>query len=125
MPAVDTPAPDSSSASPSTQQLTAVQMPIEGPVDDLEAAVQKLKCCPAPELRRAREHHRRALESLNNGGYTSLSESTRNDLIGHLRQNITALNRALASDSTNTSAEVSTSSSPLWPRLREVFQTLW
>lgn len=100
-------------------------MPIEGPVDDLESAVQKLKCCSTTELRRARQHHRRALESLKNGGYTSLSESTRDDLITHLRQNVTALNRALESDSPSRSAGTTTSSPPFWARLREIFQMLW
>jgi hypothetical protein len=73
-------------------------MPIDASTDDLENAVEKLKQCSATELHRARQHHRRALESLRNGGYTALSDATRAQLIDHLRDNLEALNLALEPD---------------------------
>lgn len=86
-------------SSPSgSQRFSAVRMPVDEPIDDLEDAVQKLKQCSSTELRRARQHHRRALESLQNGGYTSLSDSTRARLTDHLRENLEALNLALEPD---------------------------
>lgn len=71
-------------------------MPIEGPVEDTEAAVEQLQQCSSTELRRARTHHRRALASLENGGYNNLSDATRERLSDQLRSNLEALNRALA-----------------------------
>jgi len=91
----------SSSTSPSRpsasgRHVTAARMPIEGPVEDTEAAVEQLQQCSSTELRRARTHHRRALASLENGGYNNLSDATRERLSDQLRSNLEALNRALA-----------------------------
>ena len=92
-------APESMTSSRSgSQRFSAVRMPVDEPIDDLEDAVQKLKQCSSTELHRARQHHRRALESLQNGGYTSLSDSTRARLVDHLRDNLEALNLALEPD---------------------------
>ncbi len=70
-------------------------MPIEGPVSDLQEAVQKLKQCPPAELKRARRHHRRALEALHMGGYEALSGDTRQQLTERLQTDLEALNKAL------------------------------
>jgi hypothetical protein len=104
-------------------------MPIEEPVGDLDEAVHKLKQCSSTELRRAHQHHRRALESLRQGGYSALSEATRDHLIGRLRHNLKALNRALdapssapaPSDSGDATEEPSSFSS----RFRSFYRGLW
>lgn len=122
MPAVDTSRPQSSSQL--AERFTAVQMPIEGPVDDLDEAVQKLDKCSTTELRRARQHHRRALESLRTGGYTALSDKTRNQLVDHLQNNLTALNRALEAASTG-QTETSSREGSLISRLGEAVRSVW
>jgi uncharacterized membrane protein YccC len=109
-------------------------MPIEGPVDDLEEAVERLRQCPSTALRRARTHHRRALESLRNGGYSALSEATRDRLADRLRRNLDALNRALDTAPSSESSEEpeanapsrsTESSSSLSARLRSFLRGLW
>jgi len=90
-----------------SQHFSAVRMPIEEPIGDLDDAVQKLKQCSSTELHRARQHHRRALESLENGGYTALSDSTRAHLIDHLRDNLEALNLALEPNDSPSSSDTS------------------
>lgn len=92
-----------SSASPSsfnssqspTDTFSSARFPLEGPVHDLEEAVDKLEQRPSDELRRARKHHRRALESLHNGAYDALSDRTRDQLVKRLHSNLQALNTAL------------------------------
>jgi hypothetical protein len=129
MKAVDTSSSNSASSRNASQGLAAVRMPIDEPVGDLDDAVRKLKQCSSTELRRARQHHRRALESLRQGGYSALSESTRDRLISRLRHNLKALNRALdvpasgsdASPQTDGASEDASFAS----RFRAFFQTLW
>lgn len=81
-----------------SERFSAVRMPVEEPIEDVEDAVQKLKQCSTTEIHRARQHHRRALESLKNGGYSSLSDSTRERLLDHLQTNLEALNQAMDAD---------------------------
>lgn len=105
-------------------------MPIEEPVEDFEDAVQKLRQCSSTELRRARQHHRRALESLQHGGYSGLSEATREHLVGRLRTNLKALNHALdttaaASDESPPRSESESSEDSFSSRFRTFFQGLW
>lgn len=94
-PPSDTSVQSTSSSRSGPQSFAAVRMPVEVSGDDLETAVRKLKQCSTTELHRARQHHRRAIESLKNGGYSALSESTRNRLTSHLQENLEALNLAL------------------------------
>jgi BRCT domain type II-containing protein len=77
------------------QRFSEVRMPVDVPADDPEEAVERLRQCSRPALRRARKHHRRALESLRTGGYSALSEATRRRLTDRLRSNLEALNQAL------------------------------
>lgn len=85
--------PNSSHSSGDT--FSSVQFPLEEPLSDLEEAVHKLEQRPSDELRRARKHHRRALESLHNGAYDALSDRTRERLLKRLHTNLEALKRAL------------------------------
>ena len=129
----DTSSSDAPSTSPDpSQRLAAVRMPIEEPVDDFEDAVQKLRQCNSTELRRARQHHRRALESLQDGGYSALSEATRNHLADRLRTNLNALNHVLDAPSADSPADASsparsTEEDPdsFSSRFRAFFQSLW
>lgn len=123
MPAVDT-SRSESSTSPGVERFTAVQMPIEEPVDDLDDAVEKLNTCSTTDLRRARQHHRRALESLRNGGYHALSDETRDQLVDHLQNNLRALNRALESTSEN-QQQTSSGDDSIISRLRDAFHAVW
>lgn len=129
MNAVDTSSSSSSSSDNAAQRLAAVRMPIEEPVDDFDEAVQKLKQCSSTELRRARQHHRRALESLRQGGYSALSDSTRDHLMKRLSRNLKALNHAL--DATASAPETGEGSdspkgdSSLSSHFRALFQALW
>lgn len=129
MNAVDTSSSSSSSSDNASQRLAAVRMPIEEPVDDFDEAVQKLKQCSSTELRRARQHHRRALESLREGGYSALPDSTRDHLMGRLGRNLKALNHAL--DATASPSETDDVSDPpedessLSSHFRALFQALW
>lgn len=93
----DAPASVSSSAPPTTGRPAryAVRMPIDGDVDSLEAAVEKLLVCDSNELRRARRHHRRALSALENGSYDTLSAHKRSELVRRLRADLEALDRAI------------------------------
>jgi len=126
----DTTAADISSSSPDTShRLAVVRMPIEGPIEDIADAVQKLQTCDSTTLRRARQHHRRALESLANGGYSGLSEATRDHLEDRLRTNLTALNHVLDTAEPDTSAD-DASPAPQEPNsfsscFRAFFQSLW
>lgn len=130
MNAKDTPSPESTSPpSGAAQRFSAVRMPIEEPVEDFDAAVDELRQCSSTELRRARKHHRRALESLQNGGYHSLSDATREHLVERLRNNLAALNQALDSsasspETTYTETDASRSDS-FSSRFRALFQELW
>jgi hypothetical protein len=108
-------------------------MPIEEPVDDTDEAVAKLRQCDSTELRRARKHHRRALESLRNGGYSCLSDATRTHLAVRLRNNLEALNRALdatvapaesAGEPASDDAETEEASS-ISSRFRALLRRLW
>jgi hypothetical protein len=93
----DTPASVSSSTRPTADRPVryAVQMPIEGSIDSIEAAVEKLLACDMSELRRARRHHRRALSALENGSYDTLSDPKRSELVRRLRIDLEALDRAI------------------------------
>lgn len=84
-----------SAPSTSSSSFQTVQLPIEDPVADVQEAVQKLKECSPAELKRARRHHRRALEALQMGGYEALSGNTRQQLTERLQTDLEALNRAL------------------------------
>lgn len=99
-------------------------MPIDVPVDDTEEAAERLQQCSSAALRRARKHHRRALESLRTGGYSALSEATRDRLAARLRKNLKALNRALEPDAC---AETSSgdSSESVSARIRAFVRRLW
>lgn len=125
----DTSSPDTPSTSPDpSQRLAAVRMPIEEPVEDFEDAVQKLRQCSSTELRRARQHHRRALESLRDGGYNALSEATRAHLTGRLRTNLKALNHVLdatPADSSTDAASTKEDTDSFSSRFRAFFQSLW
>lgn len=124
MPAVDTSDRQSSSSAPITERFTAVQMPIDEPIENFDEAVEELRKCPKNELRRARQHHRRALESLKNGGYNALSDETREELINHLNDNLRALNRALTPRSTE-STDRSPEGNSFISRLREMVPAVW
>jgi len=107
-------------------------MPIEEPVEDFEDAVQKLRQCNSTELRRSRQHHRRALESLQDGGYNALSEATRDHLTGRLRTNLKALNYVLDATSTDSPADsgphansAEEDANSFSSRFRAFFQSLW
>jgi hypothetical protein len=93
----DAPASVSSSTRPTADRPVryAVQMPIEGSTDSIEAAVEKLLACDISELRRARRHHRRALSALENGSYDTLSDPKRSELVRRLRSDLEALDRAI------------------------------
>lgn len=127
--------PSSSRAAAKTaaQRFSAVRMPIEVPVENVEEAVEQLKRCSSTELRRARKHHRRALESLRTGGYSALSEATRDCLAARLRRNLKALNRALepASSAEPSGSEraapapSSDSSGSVSARIRAFIRGLW
>ena len=129
----DTSPPETTSPShDSSQRLAAVRMPIEEPVENFEDAVQKLRQCNSTELRRARQHHRRALESLQDGGYSALSEATREHLTGRLRTNLKALNHVLDTPSTASSEDTASSTNSdsehadsFSSRFRAFFQSLW
>jgi len=133
MPSSDTSSnsPSSSSDAPA-QRFSAVRMPIEVPVEDREQAVEELRRCSSTELRRARKHHRRALESLRTGGYSNLSDATRRRLADRLRTNLEVLNRALAPASSGDDASAGrpsgdgeTTSRSFSARFRTLFQGLW
>lgn len=127
----DTTAADPSpSASDTSHRLAAVRMPIEGPVEDFADAVRKLQKCDSTTLRRARQHHRRALESLANGGYSGLSDATRDHLEDRLRTNLTALNHVLDTAEPDTSGDDDSSpesqkTNTFSSRFRAFFQSLW
>jgi len=93
----DAPASVSSTSRPTTERPTryAVRMPIDGDVDSIEAAVEKLLACDSNDLRRARRHHRRALSALENGSYDTLSDRKRSELVRRLRVDLEALDRAI------------------------------
>ena len=128
----DTSSSESTSSSrDASQRFAAVRMPIEEPVDDFADAVQKLKQCDSADLRRARQHHRRALESLQDGGYSGLSEATREHLVGRLRSNLKALNHVLdppsddADHNESSSGDVEKQVTSFSSRFRSFFQTFW
>jgi hypothetical protein len=133
MPTTDTSVPESSSSRPAAiaRRVSAVRMPIEAPVENTEAAVEQLRQCSSAELRRARRHHRRALEALRNGGYSNLSDATRERLTDQLRNNLEAINRALATGSDanppseSTTSQDDDSTSSFSARVRAFFQALW
>lgn len=116
---------DTSASIGPTQRFAAVRMPLEEPVDSFSEAVQQLQTCDSTELRRARKHHRRALASLQDGGYDNLPEATRRDLTDRLRNNLAALNEALEA-STNVASESSdTDASSVSDRFRAFFRGFW
>ncbi|MFO8099831.1 MAG: hypothetical protein R6T83_09465 [Salinibacter sp.] len=117
-----TSAPRSSQAT-SSRQGPAARLPIETRPDDPDALIQALQGCSADDLRRARRHYRRALRALTDGRYSALSDETRRRLIGHMREDLTALNRALASTSASAPSDNPSSVRPsgLWSFL----QALW
>lgn len=103
-------------------------MPLERPVEEFSEAVEQLKNCDSTELRRARKHHRRALSSLQDGGYDGLPETTRRDLTDRLRNNLAALNEALEASSGETSTAASGDTdarSSVSDRFRSFFRGLW
>lgn len=113
----------------SPQRFFAVRMPIEEPVKNTDEAVAKLRQCDSTELRRARKHHRRALESLQNGGYSCLADATRTHLAARLRNNLDALNQALNTSAAPSDATEEPDPTPDSPsissRFRAFFQGLW
>lgn len=106
-------------------------MPIEEPVENFEAAVQKLRRCDSADLRRARQHHRRALEALQNGGYGGLSGATREHLVERLRTNLKALDHVLDTtppndpDRSSSSGDTEPASYSLSARFRAFLQAFW
>ena len=111
----DAPASGSSSTRPTADRPVryAVQMPIEGSIDSIEAAVEKLLACDISELRRARRHHRRALSALENGSYDTLSDPKRSELVRRLRSDLEALDRAInRAGSSSVPGRSTTASSP-------------
>lgn len=129
MSALDTSSPQSPPSRDTSQRFSAVRLPIEEPVDDFERTVEKLRTCSSTDLRRARQHHRRAIESLQEGGYSALSESTRSRLLARLRSNLKALNHALdtrpsASDAPAPS-DAHTNNGSFSDRFYTFFQGLW
>lgn len=70
-------------------------MPISDSADSVEEAARALQKCPPDDLRRAQQHHRRALEALQDGCYDALDDDTRGTLIRRLKADLTALNEAL------------------------------
>jgi len=124
---MSSPQTDASSSRDASQRGSTVRLPIGEPLDDLEEAVGKLKSCSSTELRRARRHHRRAIESLQEGGYSALSEATRDHLLSRLRTRLKALNQVLdtsngSDDSGSDSADTRDSFSS---RVGAFFQGLW
>lgn len=89
-------------------------MPIDDTADSIEEAVSALRECSPEDLRRARRHHRRALEALQDGCYDALGDDTRGTLIQRLKADLTVLNRALdsvASGAMNQASERDSSAS--------------
>ena len=117
---------DTSSSPGISQRFAAVRLPIEEPVQDFDEAIAKLKQCDSTELRRARKHHRRALESLRNGGYSCLSDATREHLADRLRKNLNALSHVLdTSASPEPNYEPASESTSISSRFRSLFKGLW
>lgn len=115
-----------SSAPDTSQRFATVRLPIEEPVRDFEDAVAKLEQCDSTELRRARKHHRRALESLENGGYSCLSDATRAHLADRLRKNLSALNYVLDADPpVEPDGEPPSEPSSISSRFRSFLKGLW
>ena len=83
----------------SSSSITGDRLPLDLPVDDhaetFDQMMNQLQRCAPEDLRRARRHHRRALEALRNGCYEALCEDTRDQLIGRLQVDLDALNQAL------------------------------
>ncbi len=123
----DTSHSDSSPSGGSPQHLAAMQLPIENPVEEFSKAVKELRQCDLPGLRRRRKHHRRALSSLQNGGYDCLSDPTRRDLTDRLRNNLAALNKALEAfdDVSPSSQSTDDEVDSLSDRVRSFFRRLW
>jgi hypothetical protein len=101
-------------------------LPIDDRPDDPEELVRVLRTCASDELCRARRHHRRALKALTNGQYDALSDRTRRRLIGRLRADLTALNRALAPSHADPDDNASpptarTDAEGLWAFLKELW----
>ncbi|MFB6229874.1 MAG: hypothetical protein ABEL04_01860 [Salinibacter sp.] len=86
-------APDFDSEADDT--FPSAQLPLRQPVADVEEAVRTLEGYPPDELRRARKHHRRALEALRDNAYNALSGDTRKRLVRRFRTNLRILNKAL------------------------------
>ena len=93
------------SSSSSTSSRLPLELPVDNQADTLEQMMNQLQRCAPEDLRRARRHHRRALEALRNGCYEALCEDTRDQLIGRLQVDLDALNRALG-DHGDTSQDV-------------------
>lgn len=100
-------------------------MPLEEPVDSFREAVQQLQTCDSTELRRARKHHRRALSSLQDGGYDNLPATTRRDLTDRLRNNLEALNEALQASNNAASDTPDPEAASMSDRFRAFFRGLW
>jgi len=114
------------SSSDTRQRFAAVRLPIEEPVRDVDEAIAKLRQCDSTELRRARKHHRRALTSLQNGGYSCLSDATREHLSNRLRKNLDALNHVLSVPAdAEREYEPSSDASSMSSRFRAFFKGLW
>ncbi|PSQ95571.1 MAG: hypothetical protein BRD55_10055 [Bacteroidetes bacterium SW_9_63_38] len=108
------------------KRFAPLQLSIEEPVHNLDEAIVQLKQCDSTELRRARRHHRRALGSLRNGGYSGLSETTREHHSGRLRKNLDAPSHVLASPTdADADYESSGDSQPLSSRIRAFSKRLW
>lgn len=121
----DAPDFDSSVSIGPLHRLNAVEMPLENPVEGFREAVENLKLCNLPELRQARKHHRRALASLQDGGYHCLSDTTRHNLADRLRNNLAAINEALNALTKTTAASDASGNDSLSDRFRTFFQGLW
>ena len=78
-----------------SRPFSSTPLPLTDRPSDYETLVEELEARPPDELRRARTHHRRALEALRGGAYESLSAETRAQLVQRFRINMKALNEAL------------------------------
>ena len=111
-----------------SRPFSSTPLPLTDRPSDYETLVEELEARPPDELRRARTHHRRALEALRGGAYESLSAETRAQLVQRFRINMKALNEALdeALDDSDASADSSPRTSSSTSSLLQRAQTwIW
>lgn len=89
-----------SSGSSMSPSFRGIPSSIAESAPSFEAAVRTLRERDQDDLRRARRHHRRALEALKGGCYDALSDGTRERLVRRLTSDLEILNAALGYSST-------------------------